>query len=290
MPSIAIQDEAQWLELRKNFVGASEIAALFDISTYQTRFQLWHEKAGNVEPSYFETEEQSWGKRLEQAIAEGIAERHGLIVEKCPDYFTHPTINGMGATPDFLIRNYEDSPGILEIKNVSYFAWRNKWFNDAGEIEPPLDYELQVQSQLACTGYTHACFGVLVGGQDSYKIDVVRHDKAIRMIEQAVESFWDSIRRGDEPEPFNESDYTTALALFERYRKPQKDFTGHAQLPALCSDFLSAKERKNTATSEYKKVKTQILSILRGAENALCDPYTLKFSSNKLNVTNNMEE
>ena len=33
---------------RKNFVGASESAALFGLSPYTTLFELWHQKVGNI--------------------------------------------------------------------------------------------------------------------------------------------------------------------------------------------------------------------------------------------------
>jgi len=61
-------DRNHWLELRRADVTSTEVGALFGISPYMTRFELWHQKRSSgvvdVEPS----ERMQWGTRLQDAI------------------------------------------------------------------------------------------------------------------------------------------------------------------------------------------------------------------------------
>ena len=68
-----ILSDEHWHSMRKQNVGGSDIATLFDVSPYKTKFTLWHEKAGNVTEDNEGNSRTDWGKRLEAGIAEGVA-------------------------------------------------------------------------------------------------------------------------------------------------------------------------------------------------------------------------
>lgn len=75
--------EAAWLSDRKTVITSTEAASLFGVGVYvKTPYELYHLKAGLIEPEAFEGNERTrWGQRLEAPIALGVAEDLGLIVE-----------------------------------------------------------------------------------------------------------------------------------------------------------------------------------------------------------------
>ena len=104
---IPIRSQEHWHELRSRNVGASEVAALFGCQPdyAMSHYTLWHVKAGRMDPPEINGERPKWGLRLEKVIAEAWGERNGvhdLLINRCP-YISHPTVRGMGCTPDFLI-------------------------------------------------------------------------------------------------------------------------------------------------------------------------------------------
>ena len=149
---------------RSQFIGSSEIAALFDVHPFMSRWELWQVKAGHLQATDLsDVERVQWGTRLEDAIAAGLAEQYKWTVERHGVSMAHPTVPGMQAKPDYQITGPDArGNGILEIKNVDYLQWR-KWENE----EPPLAYILQLQHQLACTGLKWGRIGYLIGGQHS---------------------------------------------------------------------------------------------------------------------------
>ena len=82
-------DKAAWHALRAKHIGASEVAALFNM---QAAFQpgiyaLWMDRAGRVPLPPVEIERAQWGLRLEDAIAAGAARLNKVPVAARPSKF-----------------------------------------------------------------------------------------------------------------------------------------------------------------------------------------------------------
>src|SRR6476661_22352 len=155
---------SEWIDIRRRHIGSSEVAALFGLDERRTLFELWHQKAGNIqEPDVSENDRVFWGTVLRPAIAQGIAERQRWKIRKTHRYIEHPSVPGMGASLDFEIYGHPRGAAPLEIKNVDWMVAK-----DWPEGRPPLRFELQVQHQLACLpSHPWAVLGVLVGGNTS---------------------------------------------------------------------------------------------------------------------------
>ncbi|MGH3923507.1 MAG: YqaJ viral recombinase family protein, partial [Pseudonocardiaceae bacterium] len=65
----------EWHTAREDGLGGSEIAAVMGLSPWESRFSLWHRKAGRLDPVQ-ESPEMEWGKRLEDVIAIKFGECH----------------------------------------------------------------------------------------------------------------------------------------------------------------------------------------------------------------------
>lgn len=257
---------------RRNFIGASEVSALFGVHPQITHFELWHRKAGNLEePDLSDVERIFWGQTLEPAIATGIAAKENWKIRNVRRYITHPTIQGMGASLDYEVVKNKRGPGALEIKNVDRLIYR-EWPED----EPPLYFTLQLQHQLSVTGRKWGAVGALVGGNEpvTYKMD--RHDGAIRKIEAAVEDFWLSIREGREPSPDFSADHASIAELYGTVT-PGKflDVTGEEHFTSLCETFDESRRIEKEAHDRKEAAKAEILTLSEEAERIRCDPFTI---------------
>ena len=196
---IPIQSDSQWHDLRASQIGASEVAALFGCG-YQTHFQLWHEKRGDLaHADHTDNERIVLGRCLEAGIADAAHILFGYELRKADAYYTDEECPGLGATPDyFLVREGGEYPA--EVKNASWGSFKDNWIvQEDGYTEPPLRFLLQVQTQLACTGAIAGLLIALISGDRIVRCEIPRHDQAIAEIRARVRAFWDSIEHNIEP-------------------------------------------------------------------------------------------
>jgi len=262
---------------RRNFVGASEVSALFGVHPQITLFELWHRKAGNLEePDLSDVERIFWGQTLEPAIAKGIAEQENWKIRNVRRYITHPTIGGMGASLDFEVLKDKHGSGVLEIKNVDRLIYRN-W----PEGEAPLYFQLQVQHQLSVSRKAWGAVGALVGGNEPVVFKMDRHEGAIKKIEQAVEAFWLSIKEGQEPSPDFSQDQDAIGELYGS-STPGKflDMTGEDHFEELCRTYDEARAAERFEKSRKDTAKAEILTLSEEAEQIRCEPYTINRKNN----------
>ena len=271
-PAQPILSEQHWHELRSKVVGSSEVAALFDASQFLTKFELWHHKKGNIPGNFKDDERKFWGRKLEPAIAGGIAEQRGWKLIKPEGYYPHPSVAGMACTPDFFIFDPNRGLGVLEVKNVDFLQYRRSWTSS----EPPLAYILQLQHQLACTGLRWGAIGALVAGNDPEVFIYDRHEQAIARIEAAVTEFWKSIAEDREP-PVVSDDYETIRELYPHAARPEIDLTTDNQLPQLCADALTAQQQRIAAEKREKQIKAEIINRLKDAEAARCSGFFIRY-------------
>ena len=163
-----------WLEARKLYIGASDIAKLTGAApaSWGGPFSVWADKMQPV------TEDEAndlfyWGNRLEPLIAARYGELHECKVAAfAEDYVTpwpHPEIHHVAATPDYLVGDMTavKDVALIECKNVS--AWMaDDWgpSNSEAENNVPAHILQQVHWQLGCVGAPEAVICALIGGND----------------------------------------------------------------------------------------------------------------------------
>lgn len=251
-------DRAEWLALRDKHLGASEVAALFQAQPdYMPGvFALWMHKAGRVPLPPVDAERTKWGLLLEDAIAAGAAEREGWDVRP-GRYASHES--GLGATLDRIIAapSADDyaagyvGPGALELKNVDWLQTRR---GRAWEGEPPLHVLLQLQAQLAATGFAWGAIAWLVGGNDLRVLRYRARPAVQAEIVRRTAAFWQSIREGNPPAPDgSDATYAALLALREEPQDDEPtDLRGDNEAEIAAADYLrgAAMEKEGKALRE----------------------------------------
>lgn len=245
MPTVALKDENEWLAVREENIGGSEISALFNryqfpngstitlhayeevpdgavplgsCSPYTNAYKLWLAKSGKVMPEDFNpSERMQAGTYLEPALAEWARNKWDWKLRKVRRYHLHPTIFGWGASVDYEVHGPGMDP--VEFKNIDGLVAKRDWVIEGEEIlVAPLHIQLQVQHYLAAResklGWIVAC----VGGNQLVRGSFEPHQPTIERIEEAVEAFWKGVQT-DTP-PINAVEYS---AVAEQFAYGDKD-------------------------------------------------------------------
>jgi len=269
--------QEQWHANRSRNVGASEVAALFGVSPYTSRFTLWHQKAGNIAAPPFESERMEWGNELEPVIAKVLAKRQGWNIRNVKRYMTHSTIKGMGASLDYEIFGQPDGPGCFEIKNLDYASFKRGWIvNEDGSVEAPMHIELQLQHQMAVSGYQWGAFGYLVNGNEGKVVIRNRHEPTIQRIEEEVSRFWASIEKNEVPDVQDSGDLAALSQLFSGSSMVTVE---DEKFIDLVSEYQLLQADAKTLESKKEAAKARLIDFIdkQGAEVATGYGYTVSY-------------
>lgn len=266
MKSQRISNDEQWRGLRGQHVGGSEVAALFGEHAQLTKFELWQMKKGHLAYTPIESTRMFWGSTLEPAIAAGVAAQTGWQIRKVRRYFSMLPDVGLGGSLDYEIVSHERGAGILEIKNADWLVVRDWEYG-----EPPLSYELQVQSYLAVTGRRWGCIAVLVGGNDLRRFEYERREETIAIIRENVQEFWGSIAANKPPPPDWTRDAATITRLYQSVTAGKTiNLAGSNRAPELIDNYMKAQADEKDAGERKAAAKSELLTLIGDHEYALC--------------------
>lgn len=257
---------------RRNWIGASESAALFGVSPYTTRFELWHQKAGNIPTANLDNDERvNAGQFLEPSIAAWAHHKWNWPILTVTDYRTSPRVHRMGASLDFMA---VDGREPVEIKNVDFSVFKEQWqVEDDEVIDAPAHILIQVMHQLACDDNPPECGWIIacVGGNRLYRMRVQRHDRMIQRIEQEVTIFWESIGLNQAPEPDFQADAAAISLLYGGTGGDFADLRGNNHAAELASEYLEALEVEKRGKEIKSRTLAELKVMMKDARGALMD-------------------
>lgn len=280
---------AAWHARRLTNIGGSEIASLFATQAGwgQSKLALHLVKSGKIPPPPLDDGPGSriwYGKRLEPVIAKMAAELNGWTIEK-GYYHTDDECPGMGCSLDYVITEPGEKeralkfsgPGILQLKNSDYIQHKDQWVGN----EPPFHIILQLQHEIACSGYSWGVIGVLKGGNEILAYHYPASIKMAAAIRSRITEFWDDVRGGRLPNV--DATDSTADALRALYptienEKPL-DFTGDKDFMLACVEFRSTAANNSASEKAYKTAKANLESRLQGKTYAIGDGFSVKVSA-----------
>jgi putative phage-type endonuclease len=191
------ESRADWLKARQSGLGASDAAAILGYSTWSTPFKVWAQKMGRLEDEV-ETEAAYWGRVLEPAIATRYAQETGRLVGAPEPAYTLLRSRQwpfLVASLDRVVLSSDFGPAPVELK-TAHFMKRHEWLED-----PPGQYLIQLQMQMAVCVARRGSVAGLLGGQEYAAFDRERDDALIAPAVTLLERFWrDHILTGTPPQ------------------------------------------------------------------------------------------
>lgn len=277
---IPFTTEEAWRAERSKDLTSTDIAALFGVSPYRTAFELYHVKHGNIAESTEENERTRWGKRLQDAIAQGVASEQGWAHRRMDEYVRDPELH-IASSFDFrrlsaytladMVRAEEledwylkdaESDVLIEVKNVDSLAFRNGWVTTDFGLEAPAHIELQMQHQLGVSGLREGYIAALVGGN---RVELLRRefDAVIwqRILDLAA-WFW-SLKQA--PAPDYARDYEV-ISRLHGYSCAGKVIEATPEVATLMAEYRAAAADYSDAERRKKVAKAKILERIGEAE------------------------
>lgn len=289
------ENEAAWLAMRQQDLTSTECAALFGCSPYATEYELYHRKTGELEDSFEATDRTRWGNRLEAAIAYGIAEDYGLIVQPKKHYMRIPELR-MGSSFDFEVTGivdgfsgdevfrdlFRENPSILvEVKNVDGLQFKRGWIADEAGIEAPPHIELQVQHQMEVADAEYVIVAPLVGGNTPRPFFRKRNREYGAMIRAKVAEFWARVDAGQAPEPDFTKDGDTIARMLANDNGQTVDMTGNNRLAELVAEYNAASADEKAAKARKDAAKAETLMLIGEASKVIGSGFTISASTTK---------
>lgn len=279
--TIAYKTEAEWLADRKKVVTSTEVAALFGAGAYvKTAYELYHLKTGTVQSDFEGNERTRWGNRLESAIAYGVAEDLGLIVEpfkvfmRMPEFFLGSSFDFkiIGIVEDFDNENearrmfLEHGPGILEIKSVDGLQFKRTWMDDGEHIEAPVHIEFQVQAQMEVSDLNWSIIAPLVGGNTPKPVIRIRDRDVGEAIREKSLDLWARINAGAAPEPDFTKDGDIIAQVYRDNDGSSIDLSDNPRVGQLCRAYKAAGADEKAAKERKDAAKSELLTIIQHAK------------------------
>lgn len=270
---IPITSRAQWLELRRQDITASDIAAICGLSPYKSALRVWAEKVGEVAETG-ETKAMRRGRWLETSALTALAEERPEWSIKQPFVYLRDPEARIGATPDAIASTPDGSRTIIQCKVVSRPIFDAGW-----QDGPPIAYQLQTLTEAMLWGAQRAVVAALVIDTFSAELEIFpveRHAGAEAKIRETAASFWSDVAAGRQPA----ADYSRDSDLLKELYRPK---VGVEPVDLSTDNFMHEllAEREmlsgNVKADKYRleQINAEITDKLKGATVGLCGPWKI---------------
>lgn len=262
-----IIDRDTWLAWRRDYVGASNVGALFNVHPYMTALKLYVEKRGAEFPNE-ETGSMRRGRLMESTVGAAVAdERPEWNLDMAKTYLVDTDLR-LAATPDFWITGPRGR-GTLQAKTAMPSVYERDWH---GGARPPMWIVLQCLTEMMLAGVQYGAIAVLRLEWNDLKcsiFDVERHAEAEARIVEAVQKFWRDVEEGNEPTPDYGRDADLARFLVPRETSGKSvDLSGDNELAAALEDRRRVVEEIRILTARKDEVESMVRFRLGDAEAA----------------------
>jgi hypothetical protein len=263
-------EREQWLALRRHDVTASAAGCLLGIHDYYTPYGLWLLKSGRVQEDPEETPAMRRGRFLESVAIEVLKEERPSWIINPPGIYLRDGDARLGATPDLFVNDPSAGFGVVQIKSVAPWIFKNNWLDrDTGEINVPLWIAVQAITEAHLAGASWAAVAALTvsNGIDLHLVPVPIHEGVVSRVRAAVAEFWKLVETGDRPDP----DWKRDARLIEDLYEPTGEvisLEGDNELPALADERAALSRTIADAKDRQTEIKAIFLDRLNGAAQA----------------------
>lgn len=266
---IPIESEAAWLSERAKDLTSTGVSALFDLSPYCTRFELYHAHKNGLHLPFDETERVKKGKRIEQYAAEEVALSLGAKVKPINWYARIPG-ERIGSSFDYELEMPDGELVLLELKAVDHFRHKETWLDD----EAPPHIEIQVQHQMECADkYERAYIAAFTGIYDFTLYERQRDREMGAALRNKAGAFWKDVDAGVEPSVDFSRDQAVLDLLYKNAGGAPIDATKDADLEAVIAKHVRLGKEIKYLDGERDAAKAEIHRRLENAGGAFTESY-----------------
>lgn len=260
---------AEWLELRRQSIGASDAPVIAGLSKYKSRLALYLEKLGLSEPEDA-GEEAWWGTELEGLIEDRLYKHHSVSREESQLMIRCKDRPWQTATLDM-----RDTDGFVwEFKAAGFQTAKNLVNGDASTL--PDAWVLQAHHQMMCADTDGINFAVFIGHRlQLYRFDVEWDAAIAEGLLQIETEFRHHIETGIPPAEFDPEDAALLLRYYKGQDEVQIDLDVVEYGEAVCG-FKDCVSEIKYAEAMRDRHKAKILAAMGDATTARCGPYTLR--------------
>jgi len=255
------QGSTEWLEMRKNYIGASDAPILMGVNKFKlndgrvkTPYLLWEEKIGIFSGDSNNAATQ-YGHKMEPVARREYEQMSGFLVS--PAIVTHSSVPFMMASLDGI---NIDKTRAVEIKNCN--ADDHK---EAVMGVVPAHYYPQVQHQLACLGHDEMDYFSYHKGEGVI-VTVKRDEEYINKLIEVEKQFWDCVVNIKPPKK-TKNDYTQKYEEWVKY-----------------AEGLFLIKQKISELKQQEKLYEKTLHTLSNGENCVGGDYLFSMYSRKGNI------
>ena len=277
--------EKMWHLARRAGISGSNAASVLGISPYKSKWQLFNELSGNVEPDPVDNRFVEWGHRLESIIADKFAEFHKVHVLEM-DTFESPTFPFMTASVDrFITDDQGKATAVLEIKTAGF----NRKVVLDGEEErlwgrgcsyiPVIDqygqisqqcvetdstcpdwYIAQVLHYMVASGVHEGRLAVLIGGNDYRDYVIPFNEQAAGALIAAEDEFYCKNVLDDIAPPMD------ADALREITPVPKSKIEATSEIEGMVTAIKELDLQEKAVNSRKKELKARVMEYMGDKE------------------------
>lgn len=244
-----------WLKLRKEGLGGSEMAAIMGFNPYCSPLDIYEDKVSD-EVKNIDNKHTRFGLRMEDVIADWWSDIEGRKVRRENKMAMHDDLP-LFVNIDRLILKKEDAEysgnGPLEIKTTTKWTYE-RWFEEDSDVIPI--FYPQLQHAMGIYGYDYGCAGIMIAELKEVKpLYFERNDEFIeQMWEQAVQFWFDHVVPKKPPEPRTNDEVRRVYkeASGEIVQANEEILKAHEQLKRVKDDLKELKQKKETLEVQVK--------------------------------------
>ncbi len=277
---------------RRQFLGASDVAAVLGLSKFRSPLMVYHQKRGTA-PELIPSPAMEWGNRLEDSVRQAYADKMlagtGRIVLRGAvdiERVIHPTEDWQVCSPDGIVCGAEGNeypfPGArwlygLEVKTADR-AVAHLW-GEPGTDQVPDDYALQCHWSMYVTGLRRWDVAVLIGGNDFRVYSLEYDEEMMDAILPELESFWfANVLAGVPPEASSaDNDFLSKLLK----QSTDELITSDDTVTTLAVALREAKSELKERESEVDEIEARLKAIIGHRAGAEGPGYRILWKNNR---------
>jgi len=250
-----------WHAARANGLGGSEMAAVVDLSPFESHYSLWHRKAGLARPVE-QTPAMEWGQRLEDDVVEKLELCHPELLIVSAGTYRNNARPWQIANPDRLAVDRLGQWIGVEAKT----AHDGDGWGRQGTDEIPVYYRAQVIHYEDTIGLRRFLVPVLIGNCD-YREYIVDYDPVdAALLREAGAAFMASLAAGVVP------DLDSHAATYRTVKELALGVIDEAVqiAPSLAGKYDTARAQYDLARDAKREASARVLAAIGNARYAEC--------------------